>query len=200
VQGVTDSTKRRQRRKPGFGTAFATIVFLGLLAGNRFEWWDYRSPWNLFLDLVIVWVSVAGLIVVGVVWIFRLYRYHKALRRWPWPSVIAPLLVLVAAVAFNVIEQPVNRDFDRAQAQMEELANSMLDQGSPRLDNTKISGVTVSPIYVGDDNCVYFVDSERSSTLSRSGWLYTGRCTPDLDNFRSLKEVAPQWFVYSQGT
>jgi hypothetical protein len=35
---------------------------------------DYRSPWNLFLDLVIVWLAVAGHIVVGVVWIYGLYE------------------------------------------------------------------------------------------------------------------------------
>ncbi|OZD03434.1 hypothetical protein CH275_16845 [Rhodococcus sp. 06-235-1A] len=195
---MTDDTELQTRARPGFGTAFAAAAFLLLLAGNRFEWWDYRSPWNLFLDLVIVWAAVAGLIVVGVVWIYRLYSYRKNCRRWPWPSIIAPVTVLVAAVAFVVIELPVDRDFERARTQMEDLAISMLDEGNQRLVSIEISGVSFSTVYVADNNCVYFVDGKRSSTLSRTGWLYTVRCTPNPNNFRGREELAPDWFAYRQ--
>ncbi|WP_415976120.1 hypothetical protein [Rhodococcus sp. 077-4] len=195
---MAEGTTRVTRRRPGIGTASATVVFLALLAGNRFEWWDYRPPWNLFLDLVIVWLAVAGLIVVGVVWAYRLHRYLTSNRHWPWPSVIAPLLIVAAAVAFVAIDRPVDQDFDRARTHMESLAESMLNRHIQRIGSIRISDVSLSPVRVESDNCVSFTDSKRSNTLSRSGWLYTARCTPDPRHYGPLVQVAPGWMTYSQ--
>lgn len=194
---MAEDTTQVTRGRPGNGTALATVVFLALLAGNRFEWWDYRSPWNLFLDLMIVWVAVAGLIVVGVVWIYRLHRYRTSTGRWPWQSVAAPLVVLLAAVAFVAIDRPVERDFDRARPQMGSLAETMLDKHIQRIGSIRISGVSLSHVRVESDNCVSFVDSKRSNTLSRSGWLYTARCTPDSRHYGPLAQLAPDWMAYS---
>ncbi|MDJ0396748.1 hypothetical protein QMK17_26015 [Rhodococcus sp. G-MC3] len=132
----------------------AVVPFLTLLAGMRYEWWEYPSPADIFLDLATVCLAILGLIVLGVIWAVRSYRYWKRNRRLTWSSAVAPLLVVATAAAFALVDGPVDRDFDRANGQMEELALSMLGDVGARLGPTEIGGVRFSTVYVGNDNCV----------------------------------------------
>ncbi|MET4046299.1 MULTISPECIES: hypothetical protein [unclassified Rhodococcus (in: high G+C Gram-positive bacteria)] len=194
-----DKQPRRGSRR-GLGTALAAVLFLVLLAGMRYEWWEYPSPEDTLLDFATVWLALFGLVATGSVWAVRLYKYWTRHRRLTWASALTPLLVLTTAAAFELVDLPVHRDFDRAHGQMEELARTMLRDGNSRLASTEIDGVQFSVIYVGEDNCVYFVDGKRSDVISRHGWMYTAQCAPDKNTLRSLDSPADNWLAYEQGS
>ncbi|CCQ14625.1 putative uncharacterized protein [Rhodococcus sp. AW25M09] len=166
----------------------------------RYEWWEYPSPEDTLLDFTTVWLAILGLIATGIVWAVRLSKYWTRHRTLTWASTLAPLLVLVTVAAFELIDLPVHRDFDRAHDQMEELAQTMLRDGNSRVASTEIAGVQFSVIYVGEDNCVYFVDGKRSDVISRHGWMYTAQCAPDENTLRSLDSPADNWLAYEQGS
>ncbi|MBM7415553.1 MULTISPECIES: hypothetical protein [Nocardiaceae] len=164
----------------------------------RYEWWSYPSPAELILDLGTVWLGILGLAVVGVVWAVRLWRYRLHRGKFAWGSVFAPLLVMGVAISFAVIDLPAVRDFDRAKDGMEDLAKSMLRDDTDTVAGVAVDGVSFSPVYVGKDDCVYFVNSDRNDTLSRAGWLYAGRCTPQPNTLRHLDALVGDWYSFEQ--
>lgn len=78
---------------------------------------------------------------------------------------------------------------------MEELANSMQQNHTPYIGRTEVNGLEFENVHIKEDNCVYFVDSERSRAAG-AGWIYTANCTPSPDQFRRYELVADNWYAY----
>ncbi|MFC7962407.1 hypothetical protein [Rhodococcoides kroppenstedtii] len=195
---MAEQAGQKVTRRPGIGTALAAVPFLGLLAGMRYEWWSYPSPADLILNLGTVWLGLLGLTAVGIFWAIRLYRYRRRSGKLAWQILVAPVVVAVAALLFVTIDLPDDRDFDRASGGMQDLAVSMLQDGRDTAGETTVDGVSFSTVYVGKDDCVYFVDRGRNDALSRAGWLYAGQCSPNPNAFRRLDPLTGDWFAFEQ--
>jgi hypothetical protein len=187
-------------RPPALGTALAAVPFLAIIAGVRYDWWQYPTAAVIFLEPATVCFALLGLLAIGVFWVVRSYGFWKREQRLSWRMGPAPLVVVATALVFFTVQTPTDRAFDRANPEMAELADSMLRDGTEHLGPTEIDGYEFSTVFIRVDNCVYFVDSRRSTPTEVVGWLYTANCTPNLDRFRRLKPVAENWFSFEQGT
>ncbi len=189
----------RRVHPPALGTVLAAVPFLAVIAGVRYDWWLYPKLAGVLLEPATVCFALLGLAVVGVFWFVRSYGFWKREQRVSWRMGLAPLVVMATALVFFTVQTPTDRAFDRANAQMAVLADSMLRDGTEHLGTTEIDGYKFSTVFIRDDNCVYFVDGDQSA-ITIVGWLYTANCTPNLDRFRRLKPVAENWFSFEQGT
>lgn len=189
----------RRTRPPGLGVAIATVPFLILLAGVRYDWWRYPKPAVIILEPATVGFAILGLAIVGFVWIVRSYGYWKRERRLSWTIGLAPLIVMATALVFVLVQTPTDRGFDRAHDEMKALAMSMLADNTQHIGPTEINGLQFSSVYLKEGNCVYFVDSNRSS-ITRIGWLYTANCNPNPNWFARLERVADNWYAFEQGS
>lgn len=190
----------RRVRPPGVGAALAAVPFLAMLAGVRYDWWRYPKPAVVLLEPATVGFALLSLLAVGAFWVVRSYGFWKREQHLSWQMGIAPLVVITAALAFVTMQTPTDRIFGGANAEMAELADSMLRDGTQHLGPTEIDGYEFSTIFIREDDCVYFVDSRRSTVTTVVGWLYTADCTPNPDWFRILKPVADNWYSFEQST
>ncbi|MGV8872176.1 MAG: hypothetical protein ACOH2Q_06600 [Rhodococcus sp. (in: high G+C Gram-positive bacteria)] len=197
---MTGQVGPKPRRQPGLGSALAAVLFLSLLAGVRYEWWRFPSPFDFVLELATVWLGILGLVAVGTVWIVRAYKYWQINHRLTWLSVIVPVLIVAGIAGFAVVDIPAKREFNQANSQMEELAISVLRDGRQNLGPTVVGGVYFTTIYVGNDNCVYFIVGKRGNSLFRAGWVYTDQCSPDPKTFRELDTLDDNWAEFEQGS
>ncbi|WP_221621583.1 hypothetical protein [Rhodococcus sp. KBW08] len=190
----------RRVRPPALGVALVAVPFLALLAGVRYDWWRYPTAAVIFLEPATVCFALLGLAVVGVFWVVRSYGFWKREQRLSWRMGLAPLFVVATTLVFFAVQTPTDRAFDRANAEMAMIADSMLRDGTEHLGSTEIGGYEFSTVFIRDGSCVYFVDGRRSTPTEVVGWLYTANCTPNLDRFRRLKPVVENWFSFEQGT
>lgn len=190
----------RRVRPPALGAALVAVPFLAIVAGVRYDWWQYPTAAVIFLEPATVCFALLGLLAVGVFWVVGSYGFWKREQRLSWRMGLAPLVVMATALVFFVVQTPTDRAFDRANAQMAELADSMLRDGTEHLGTTEIGGYTFSIVFIRDDSCVYFVDGRRSAPTEVVGWLYTANCTPNPDRFRNLEPVAENWYSFKHST
>ncbi|MDG3010626.1 hypothetical protein G4X40_10740 [Rhodococcus sp. D2-41] len=193
------NNERHRTSLLGLGVALAAVPFLLLLAGVRYDWWQYPKPAVVIVEPATVGLAILGLATVGVVWAFRSFGYWKRERRLPWGAGLAPLAVAATALIFVLVPTPAVRGFDQAHYEMERLATSMLRDHTQRVGPTEIDGIEFSSVYIEEDNCVYFVDSKRSA-LTKIGWVYTADCNHSPAWFGRLDKVADNWYSFEQGT
>ena len=188
----------RRTRHVGLGTGAAAIPFLLLLAGVRYEWWEYPEPADVILEPVTVGLALFGLISVGIVWAVRSYLQWKRIRTIARGFGVLPAVVLIAAIAFAAVSPPEVSEFNSAHGIMEDFAVSMLSGKASQVGPTEIGGIEFTTIYVDDERCVYFVDSKRSS-MKRVGWVYTAECRQSPEWFQGLDRVGDNWYRFAQG-
>ena len=193
MSGHRDNESLRART-PGFLLAIATVPFLAMLAGVRYDWWRYPRPAVLLLEPATVGSALLGLAVVGALWTFRLHSYWIREPHLSWRTGLAPMVVATTALVFVLVQTPTEGAFDRARGGMEAVASSMQQNQTSYAGRRTVIDELEFQVYIKED-CVYFADLEQSVVLN-AGWIYTANCTLSPDQFRRYKHVAENWYAF----